>query len=160
MINQSRLSTQLKIYSVIKDFDYFLPTFPIGLQLNEPDVWRLCLAIALHAAPIHFCLGMDMVNNEIKKAHIFGYFSIPSLSTPIGIIIGMVITEHAGDGDSRNTWVIGFLQALAGGTLLYIAFYEVLDREKLSKAKMTGLLGCLLITVGFFAMAGLEAVGM
>ena len=122
--------------------------------MNEPDVWRLCLAIALHAAPIHFCLGMDMVHNEIKKLHIFMYFGILSLSTPIGIIIGMVITEDAG------TWVIGFLQALAGGTLLYIAFYEVLDREKLSKAKMTGLLGCLLITVGFFAMAGLEAVGM
>ena len=122
--------------------------------MNEPDVWRLCLAIALHAAPIHFCLGMDMVHNEIKKLHIFMYFGILSLSTPIGIIIGMVITEDAG------TWVIGFLQALAGGTLLYIAFYEVLDREKLSKAKMTGLLGCLLITVGFFAMAGFEAVGM
>ena len=95
-----------------------------------------------------------MVHNEIKKLHIFMYFGILSLSTPIGIIIGMVITEDAG------TWVIGFLQALAGGTLLYIAFYEVLDREKLSKAKMTGLLGCLLITVGFFSMAGLEAVGM
>ena len=122
--------------------------------MNEPDVWRLCLAIALHAAPIHFCLGMDMVHNEIKKLHIFMYFGILSLSTPIGIVIGMVITEDAG------TWVIGFLQALAGGTLLYIAFYEVLDREKLSKAKMTGLLGCLLITVGFFSMAGLEAVGM
>merc|ERR1712223_2322770 len=87
------------------------------------------------------------------KLHIFMYFGILSLSTPIGIIIGMVITEDAG------TWVIGILQAIAGGTLLYIAFYEVLDREKLKKAKMTGLLGCLLITIGFYSMAGLEAIG-
>ena len=73
----------------------------------------------------------------------------------------MVITEHAGeDGDSTRTWVIGSLQAIAGGTLLYIAFYEVLDREKLKKAKMTGLLGCLLITIGFYSMAGIEALGM
>ena len=48
---------------------------------------------------------------------------------------------------------------LAGGTLLYITFYEVLDREKLSKSGMTGLLGCFLLVLGFGAMAGLEAVG-
>ena len=51
------------------------------------------------------------------------------------------------------------MQAFAGGTLLYITFYEVLDREKLSKFGMTGFVGCLLITLGFLSMAGLEAIG-
>ena len=148
------------IFSVI-NYYHFVQTFLSGLQLNVPDVWLLSGAIALHAAPVHFCVGMEMVNGGIKKLHILIYFCIMSLSTPIGIIIGMVITEHAGEnGDSTKTWVIGILQAIAGGTLLYIAFYEVLDREKLKKAKMTGLLGCLLITIGFYSMAGLEALGM
>ena len=71
----------------------------------------------------------------------------------------MIVTYHAGDGDYINTGEIGGLQAIAGGTLLYITFYEVLDREKLTKFGMTGFVGCLLITLGFLSMAGLEAIG-
>jgi hypothetical protein len=48
---------------------------------------------------------------------------------------------------------------LAGGTLLYVTFFEVLEREKLEKVGMTGLLGAFLLIIGFSMMAGLEAVG-
>jgi hypothetical protein len=51
------------------------------------------------------------------------------------------------------------LQGLAGGTLLYITFYEVLDKDKLSKLGMNGLGGCFLLILGFSVMAGLEAAG-
>ena len=72
----------------------------------------------------------------------------------------MVITDYAVSDDSGlQTLVIGLLQGLAGGTLLYITFYEVLDKEKLAKLGMTGLGGCLLLILGFSLMAGLEAVG-
>jgi hypothetical protein len=36
------------------------------------------------------------------------------------------------------------LQGLAGGTLLYITFFEVLSRDKLVKYGMTGILGKLI----------------
>ena len=102
-----------------------------------------------------------MFNGGMRKLHIIIYFIVLGLVTPIGIIIGMVVTEHAGEGgDGTKTLVIGILQGLAGGTLLYITFYEVLDREKLDKAGMTGFLGCFLLTFGFAFMAGLESVGM
>ena len=128
--------------------------------MSVPDVWKLFLAIALHAVPVHFCVGMEMFNGGMRKLHIIIYFIVLAIVTPIGIIIGMVVTEHAGEGnDQTKTLVIGILQGLAGGTLLYITFYEVLDREKLSRAGMTGFLGCFLLTCGFAFMAGLEAVG-
>ena len=125
------------------------------------DVWKLFLAVSLHDVPVHFCVGMEMFNGGIKKLHIIIYFLILGIITPIGIIIGIVVTEHAGEGgDGTQTLIIGILQGLAGGTLLYITFYEVLDREKLSKAGMTGILGCFLLVCGFAFMAGLEAAGM
>ena len=103
---------------------------------------------------------MEMFNGGIKKLHIIIYFLILGIITPVGIIIGIVVTEHAGEGgDGTQTLVIGLLQGLAGGTLLYITFYEVLDRDKLSKAGMTSILGCVLLTCGFAFMAGLEAAG-
>ena len=43
--------------------------------------------------------------------------------------------------------------------LLYVTFFEVLEREKLEKVGMTGLLGAALLIIGFAMMAGLEAVG-
>jgi zinc transporter 1/2/3 len=132
----------------------------IGLQLTVQDVWKLFLAVSLHDVPVHFCVGMEMFNGGIKKLHIITYFLILGIITPVGIIIGIVVTEHAGEGgNGTQTMVIGVLQGLAGGTLLYIAFYEVLDREKLAKAGMTGILGCVLLTCGFAFMAALEAAG-
>ena len=52
-----------------------------------------------------------------------------------------------------------FLKGLAAGTLLYVTFFEVLEREKLEKVGMTGLLGAALLIIGFSLMAGLEAAG-
>jgi hypothetical protein len=41
------------------------------------------------------------------------------------------------------------LQGLAGGTLLYITFFEVLSRDKLVKYGMTGFLGTYLVTTNY-----------
>ena len=79
--------------------------------------------------------------------------------TPLGVIIGMVITEYVDGQSATQIFVIGLLQGLAGGTLLYITFFEVLDKEKLSKLGLTSLYGCFLLIIGFGIMAGLEAAG-
>ena len=80
--------------------------------------------------------------------------------TPLGVIIGMVITEYVDSDSSANQFfIIGLLQGLAGGTLLYITFFEVLDKEKLSKLGFGSLYGCFLLILGFGIMAGLEAAG-
>ena len=132
----------------------------LGLQLTVPDVWKLALALSLHEIPVLFCVGMEMFNVGLKRLHIIAYFLIIGITSSIGIIIGIVLTQHAGEGNNgTQSLVIGLLQGLAGGTLLYIAFYEVLEREKLAKAGMTGILGCVLLTCGFAFMAALEAAG-
>ena len=79
-----------------------------------------------------------------------------SVVTPLGVIIGMIITEHV---EAHNPFIIGLLQGLAGGTLLYITFFEVLDKEKLSKLGLASLYGCFLLILGFGIMAGIEAAG-
>lgn len=50
------------------------------------------------------------------------------------------------------------LQGLAAGTLLYIAFFEVLEKEKLAKGGMTGVVGGLVVILGFAFMAGLQGI--
>ena len=130
----------------------------IGLQLTLQDVWKLFVALSLHEIPVLFCVGMEMFNMGIKKLHIIAYFISLGIVSSVGIIIGIVLTLHANEASSdTHNLIIGILQGLAGGTLLYVTFYEVLDREKLSKAGMTGILGCILTMSGFGLMAWLEA---
>lgn len=82
-----------------------------------------------------------------------------ALVTPLGVVVGMVVTEYTAGQSGTQIMVMGLLQGLAGGTLLYITFYEVLEREKLEKMGMDGLAGCFLLILGFSIMAGLEAAG-
>ena len=82
-----------------------------------------------------------------------------ALVTPLGVVIGMIVTEYTAGQSGTQIMVMGLLQGLAGGTLLYITFYEVLEREKLEKMGMDGLAGCFLLILGFSIMAGLEAAG-
>lgn len=132
----------------------------IGLQTTSHDVCKLFVALSLHEIPVLFCVGMEMFNVGIKKLHIIAYFMSLGIVSSVGIIIGIVLTLHANEANSdTNNMIIGLLQGLAGGTLLYVTFYEVLDREKLSKAGMTGILGCTLTMIGFGLMAWLEAAG-
>ncbi|TRY76385.1 hypothetical protein TCAL_02719 [Tigriopus californicus] len=130
----------------------------IGLQMTSPDVWKLFTAVSIHAWAILFCIGMDMIVEGTKRLHIVFNIVILALTTPLGIVIGILVTEHVDENSGIQAVVIGVLQGLAAGTLLYVSFYEVLERDKLANAGMTGLLGFFFIFFGFSVMAGLQAV--
>ena len=54
---------------------------------------------------------------------------------------------------------VGVLQALAGGTILYVVVFEVLQRER-SKQHVPGLLQLAFVSMGFAAMVLVEVYGM
>merc|ERR1712141_752440 len=161
------LAREKKILSKIRNFLIVIALsvhsvfegMAIGLQSNNSDVWKLFAAVSIHACAILFCIGTEMIAMGTKKLQIIFYMITLALVTPLGVIIGMIVTEYVNSDSGLQTLVIGLLQGLAGGTLLYITFYEVLDKEKLAKAGMTGILGCFLLTCGFAFMAALEAAG-
>jgi len=131
----------------------------IGLEETDAGVWKLLLAVSVHAIPIVFCVGTDMIASELKKVQIIIYMVVLSVNTPIGILIGILVTAHLENASGQHILVIGVLQGLAAGTLLYITFFEVLARDKLNKYGMSGLAGALAVMVGFTVMAGMEATG-
>jgi len=133
----------------------------IGLDETQSGVWLLTGAISLHAVPIVFCIGTDMLTSGVKKMKLIVYMIILSLNTPIGILIGIIVTLHKDENDDSGGHIlaIGILQGLAAGTLLYITFFEVLARDKLTKYGMSGLAGALAVILGFAFMGGMEAIG-
>ena len=65
----------------------------------------------------------------MKNFVIVVYMSIFSLITPVGIGIGIAVTESS----NVEGGFVAILQALAAGTLVYVVFFEVLEKERVKK---------------------------
>ena len=108
---------------------------------------------------LFYLKGLITDMNVYEQVKILVYMVVLSLNTPLGILIGILVTLHMENATGGHILLIGVLQGLAAGTLLYITFFEVLARDKLLQYGMSGLLGALAVLLGFSLMAGLEAVG-
>ena len=129
----------------------------IGLEETESGVWKLFLAVSLHATAIVFCIGTEMIAMNTRIYKIVMYMVVLSIVSPIGVLIGIIVTLHMDQASGEQVLVIGVLQGLAGGTLLYITFFEVLAKDKLSKYGMSGIMGAFTLIMGFIAMTVMDA---
>ncbi|ODN04452.1 Zinc transporter ZIP1 [Orchesella cincta] len=138
----------------------------VGLGRKAGDVWYLCGAIAAHKLVIAFCLGMEvrnassspctLVTTSSSAAFKFRYVLFFALMTPMGIAIGTIITEivHEPNEQTENT-LVAVLQTLASGTLLYVAFFEVVLRER-ARFSGKGLAQLAFVVLGFATMCLVE----
>jgi zinc transporter 1/2/3 len=86
-----------------------------------------------------------------------------AIVSPIGVGIGILVTQHVSSDDLESSrthkLVLGILQSLAAGTIVYVAFFEILQREKArTQGAPKGYVQFLLIAIGFSVMAALEAL--
>jgi len=138
----------------------------VGLGRNAADVWYLCGAVAAHKLVIAFCLGMEVRNASSSPCTLvttssspgfkFRYVLFFALMTPVGIAVGTIITEFLNDssGESESA-LVAVLQTLASGTLLYVAFFEVVLRER-ARFSGKGLAQLAAVILGFATMALVE----
>ncbi len=67
----------------------------------------------------------------MKKVLILAYMITFCSMTPLGIGIGIALTETAEEEANVQSVAVAVLQGLAAGTLLYVVFFEVLERERM-----------------------------
>jgi len=126
----------------------------IGLEERVDHTWYLFFAVATHKLIIAFCIGLELVWLETKRAIIITYVATFAIVTPVGIAIGLFIV-HFGNGNSLDGTpglMSVVLQGLAAGTLLYV-FLEVLARHKQS-----GFSHLMSIFLGFSVMLVLQMI--
>ncbi|XP_068153914.1 zinc transporter ZIP3 [Drosophila tropicalis] len=100
----------------------------IGVQNSATKVLFLLGAVACHKFVMGFCLGLTVrMNGQSSLRSQFIGISVFALGAVCGIGLGMIITDIP-TGWSKTTLPI--IQALAGGTLLYVTVCEVMPREK------------------------------
>ena len=70
--------------------------------------------------------------------------------------IGIIITSNSGQG-CEYFLAVAILQALAGGTIIYVVVFEVLERER--SKNVSGLAQLFFVILGFCVLMAVEILG-
>ena len=130
----------------------------IGVQQTQRDVWYLFTAVSIHACAILFCIGLELVTSGVRVFNLILYIVTLALVSPLGVVIGILVTVKSSTEGPTQDLVVAVLQGIAGGTILYITFFEVLDREK-RKRTGCGIMRLAFILIGFSVMVALQVLG-
>jgi len=129
----------------------------LGVAKQESAVWFLLLAFASHKWVIAACLGVKWSRSAIKALVSTLYISTFCIVSPIGIGIGMALTDPNQEGELMNASLI-IVQGIATGSLLYVTFFEILEKER--QKSVSGIAQALSFTAGyvFMVLLGLAEV--
>ncbi|KAH8394696.1 hypothetical protein KR222_002035, partial [Zaprionus bogoriensis] len=120
----------------------------IGLEDTVGTVWFMFGAVAAHKLVLAFCVGMELLVARTRVVLALIYLITFSIVTPIGIGVGIAISQQQ-DGN-RPSVPSGILQGIASGTLLYVVFFEILTRSH------AGWRAYIAALAGFALMFGLQ----
>ena len=145
MIRSFILLAALSLHSVFEGL-------AVGLQPSTHQVLQIFIALVLHKCILAFSLGLNLVQSKLSISAIIKSNLTFCVMSPLGIGIGIAITDFT---DSlASSLVSGILQGLASGTFLYIVFLEILPYELSAKRRYPNrMLKVLLLLLGYSAVA-------
>jgi len=123
----------------------------IGLQDNSAQLISIFIAVIVHKAVMAFSLGLNIAQSDLSvKSFVISNIMF-SIASPIGVGIGIAVADLPSSlpQDICN----GLLQGIAGGTFLYITFFEVLPHELNVPNKR--LWKVFFVIIGYSAICGL-----
>lgn len=120
----------------------------IGLEMTVSTVWFMTGAISVHKLVLAFCIGMEIMMAHTRWILAVVYLLVFSIVTPIGVGIGIAVSESSAANEPST--VSGILQGLACGTLIYVVFFEIVAKGH------AGLRVLFSSLAGFVLMFGLQ----
>ena len=120
------------------------------------QIWTLFAAVAVHKLIMAFTSGLRFAESLPSMLHAVLYVCAFAAMSPIGIGIGLAVTETGQHGLSTDA-ASSVLQGLATGTFIYVTFFEVFQEQMAhDKRSRDGMLKMLSILVGFTCITILE----
>lgn len=120
----------------------------VGLEDTTATVWYMFGAVAAHKLVLAFCVGVELIVAKTQRWLAFVYVFTFAAVSPIGIGIGILISSES----STTGLVAAILQGLASGTLLYVVFFEILQKGR------SGILQFFAVLTGYCLMFGLTFI--
>jgi len=120
----------------------------VGLQQSSSEMLSLTIAVVVHEAIMSFSLGLSLAQSGLSIKSFVVSNLLHCVSSPLGVAIGIPLSSLP-PSLARDA-VSGFLQGIAGGTFLYITFFEILPPELTSPNNR--LWKVLFVALGFASM--------
>jgi zinc transporter 1/2/3 len=98
----------------------------LGLLPDENEVWSLLMALGIHKILIFFSTGITICESTTTMKFIIAMLYM-SIVSPLGAGLGILLTSQS--ANVSLTIISAFLQAVAVGTFVYVAFFEILLKE-------------------------------
>jgi len=99
----------------------------LGAEQDATRVFVIFFAIFAHKSAEGFALGVSLARSPIRRAQAFGLIALFASSTPLGGAIGIVLGQTT---EGRGAALVeGTFLALAAGTFMYVATFDVLRDE-------------------------------
>ncbi|XP_031327343.1 uncharacterized protein LOC116158660 [Photinus pyralis] len=108
----------------------FFEGLAIGLQRSNKNIWYLFTAVSIHSATVLFIIGSEVVISGTSTKSTLIHMLMLSSTSPFGVLLGVAITVTTDLETSGKSFAILLLEGLSAGTILYITFFETLNREK------------------------------
>ena len=99
-------------------------------MINFRSVWLMFIAISSHKYLISFCISIQFVCCGLKPLLSTIYFTTFALVSPVGAGIGIILSETVKSEVETQALSVIVMQGLATGTLLYVVFFEVIEKER------------------------------
>ncbi|XP_073845444.1 zinc transporter ZIP3-like [Musca autumnalis] len=123
----------------------------IGLEDSSSSVWFLFAAVSAHKLVLAFCVGVELIVARTKPVLAAVYTITFAIVSPIGVAIGIAVSHDS--STSEDSIPSAVLQGIACGTLLYVVFFEILNKNH------AGFGAFLAMLIGFGLMFGLQNIG-
>lgn len=70
-------------------------------------------------------MGLELLAGGTSAGLMVIYMVVFALVSPLGVAFGILVTENLAANASGHLLTVTILQGLAGGTILYVTFFEV-----------------------------------
>ncbi|XP_059483138.1 zinc transporter ZIP1-like [Neocloeon triangulifer] len=127
----------------------------VGMEETAGEVWYLFGAISTHKFVIAICVGIELLASKTKRSLVYTYVFIFGFVSAVGIIAGWLIATTGAEGADKNAVTVT-MQGMAAGTIVYVTFFEILQREKSNN--QNGFLQLASIILGFATMVGMMSL--
>lgn len=122
----------------------------LGLQEDGEKVVSLFVGMAIHETLVAVALGINMARSSMPLRDSAKLAITVSTMIPLGISLGLSIESAQGVPSSVASVL---LQGLAGGTFLFVTFFEILGKEL--EEKNDRLLKVLFLVLGYAVLASM-----
>jgi len=120
----------------------------LGVAKRQSSAWFLLLAFASHKWVISACLGLKWARSALRPVIAILYMTVFCAVSPIGVGVGMALTSPEQENVDSTALIV--LQGIATGSLLYVVFFEILEKER--QKAVPGVLQVISMSLGFIFM--------